>query len=624
MKPFFTLIIGKMRKESEDKYLCANSIDPVNIQKFQHKIASLYYQKPENIAANADIFEINLQTGNVFFGFGTFISNNYGILGKNFIPICEKIYNSGIPFKEEFVNGIYTGIEFHDEKISLFNDFFGLATIFYYQNSEGLLIVSNSFEQLFKFVATQKEYEWNYSALSEYLSFGKTLSGETLIKNINILLPAREITISDEISISCYRNFPPESSVDVSFNNLVGISQNLVNNAVSRMHSPDYSYSLSLSGGIDSRIVFFEWPDRNSLLTETYGDEANSDTIKAMELVNRYGNIELHKMEQGYPEKYHDGLFDYLDNIDYPLMAGYDNLYHLNWKLSRNAEIRFGGTDGELLGGENLYLSRKPTYVFKEGFCSYPYKKLQKNDSRSRENLLSLILYRSSKKSISSLLGEKFQLNINSIIDEWEDYLGECKSMEVYSERFRTYHTVVEHNYHFQNYFVNKATQLTPFQDYNITKYISTTRPKLRELRKLELALLKKYPMGKEIPVDTTHLKVDRPYWMHKFFRMLRFVINIGFSREVPLIQIGTTLKTTIPAFYLPENEELREKVITKIRKLTLLDKEKLNSYLSGFDSIKSYNHFKATHEGWPNLFILLRLAIFEERISKLKNELKN
>ena len=432
-----------------------------------------------------------------------------------------------------------------------------------------------------------------------------------------MLLPARELIITkDKVVQQIYRNFPDDSIKKISFDEAVEISSREVRDAIDRIYDEQYRYCLSISGGCDSRLVFFEWPGRSTLLTESYGNDDNSDILKARQLIRAYGNIQLHEMEQGYPEKYTEGLFAYFDNIDYIPMAGDDNSHHLDWKLSRNAEIRLGGTDGELLGGENLYLNRKPWYVLKEGFFSYPYLKLTGGKSH-KASLLSNVLYRHAKKSISELLPGEI-IDFDRIVDDWDGYLGKCHSGEVYTERFRTWHTVIDHNYHFTNYFLGKASQLTPYQDFCITDFISRTEPKHRELRKIEICLLQRHSIGKHIPIDTTHLKIDRPYRMHKFFRMLRFALNIGYSRRVPFLQKGTPLKTTIPAFYAPANDAFRKKVLETVRDIQVLDKELLNQYLRQFDHLDSYNHFQATHEGWPNLFILLRLAVFEKKLKAL------
>lgn len=616
MKSFFVLIYEKQSQQASECYYNTNFKNLTGVKKHIYNNASLFYLPSPNPASNAEIFT-NDAASFSFFGFGTFISSSYGILGADFQSICKKIHQSGSEFKEEFVNGIYAGITFSSNEIRVFNDFFGLSTLFYYQQSDDLFVITNSFEQLFRYIYRNGDFEWDESALAEYLTFGKTISGKTLIKNLCILLPAREVLITSEIKIQGYRSFSKDSSEKLPFNHLVNETDMLVKRATERLYKPQYTYCLSISGGIDSRIAFFNWPNRSSLMTETYGSNENSDTIKAKQLVTSYGNISLHEMEKDSPEKYETGLFEYLDKIDYPLMAGDNNIHHLNWKLSRNANIRFGGTDGELVGGENLYLSRKPFYVLKEGFFSYPYRQVDLLNKSLKFELLSNILYSSSKKNLTALLKTKQILDSESIVSLWENFIGECNSKEVYTERFRMYHTVVDHNYHFQNYF-DSSSQITPYQDFTIIKFISATHPKLRELRRLQIAQLQKFSIGKEVSIDTTHLKISRPYRLHKFFRMVRFAINIGFSYDIPLLQKGTTLKTTIPAFYLPENEQLRKKIIAKIKTIRLLDNSKIERFLNQYSNLPSYNHFYATHEGWPNIFILLKLAIFEERIHKL------
>jgi hypothetical protein len=351
-------------------------------------------------------------------------------------------------------------------------------------------------------------------------------------------------------------------------------------------------------------------------LTETSGDPDSSDFIKAKTLAGQIGNPVLHEREEKFADQIEEGFFRFMEMIDNPLYAGASNSFHLDWKMRRNAQVRLIGVNGELLGGENLYLTRRKGYLLREAILPYKYHELKDDDNRGKLNLIKNVLYFREKAQLPRVFGNGCgQSYEERILDYWIPFLGECRTAEVFTERFRGAHLVFAAKNAYQGYVQDGFAELLPYTDFNLVRAISGIPPSLRELRKLELAILRTYSLAKDVPLDTTHLRVSSSYRLHKLLRVLRFIFNIGYARRVPIIQKGTALKTRIPAYCEPKRVDLRLRVNSYIRKSQLLDKDALERFLAGHVVVDKYKHFQATHKDWPNVFLLLKLVALEEKV---------
>ena len=611
MKPFFTIIVKNQAGSSFDS---SGIKFKSYIQKFSNSNFDIYFKESNNPAFISELIWADEKQEKGVFLFGTFISTKSGLLTKsdNSHTKIKKILSESKSIPEEFCNGTYIGICFNKDNIAVFNDFFGLLPL-YYSTYDGHILLSTEIQSVISL--RSNKYTWNKQAISEFISFGCNITKKTVIDNIYQLGPANLFRIScGEYTISNYRTFPEESSLDYKYPELVEKVYQEFEKTVSRIYDTNQKYCLSLTGGADSRLVFFEWPNKDELMTETAGSNHTSDYIKASALTLKYGNNKLHELENHYSEKYQDGLFNYMLNTENPLLCGSDNSYHLDWKINRGANIRLSGVGGEIMGGENLYLSRKPSYVLREGLFPYKYHPLISDYEKQQliKNILGFIENHIINEIYETAISEKIN---NEIIEFWDPYLGKCYTQEVFTERFRTHHLAFAGNYQKGNYAMNDIIFVTPFNDFNLVNLISKLPPSKRELRKLEFAILKKYNMGVNLPLDTTHLTINKPYFMQKFFRMVRFIYNIGYTKKVPFMQQGATLKTRIPAYFLPENTNLREEINDYLTKCAIFNKDKLSLILSRYETLEKYKHFKATHEDWPNILKMLKLAFFENKM---------
>jgi asparagine synthetase B (glutamine-hydrolysing) len=511
---------------------------------------------------------------------------------------------------KEFVNGAYNGVILEKDGIYLFNDFMALYPL-YYSFRNGVLFFSSNLQLLSKILKPA----WDKEAITEFLQLGYNFTYRTILKDIFCLPPSSLLSYkNNNLTIKNYASFPETREVTGDQQEVIEEIHSKFKKSVNRLYSTKLKYCLSLTGGMDSRLIFLEWPDRSELLTETAG-ENSSDFIKARELVEKLGNADLHELEDLKDDMYFEGIQRYYDLCDNPtkLLADY-NYFHLLWKQNRGADIHFTGVGGELYNGESLYLNRKLFCVLSEGILPYHYHKL---DDASKANLIKAALYSKYKRDLSKLLSEKHimdQTDIIEIISEKLDtFLGNPSFKETYIERFRTF--MLANAAYYPLSFVNQVNDFLMFP-YNDREFIYSAckyHPASRELRRLQLSILKKHKEALDIPIDTTHIKVSNPYFIHKFMRVLRFVLNIGFHKKIPFIQKGDPPKFRVFKYFDHSFADYRNYVKSLILESSFYNRNKTRKYLQELDKISRFN-FYTHHKEAANISILLRLAIAEKK----------
>jgi hypothetical protein len=505
-----------------------------------------------------------------------------------------------------FVNGAYNGAIQDGDTLHLFNDYMALIPLYFTVKGDTLL-----FSTSLRILSGIVNAPWDADAAEEFLKFGYNWTYRTVLKGVESLPPGTCLTFRNgKVKKRNYLVFPPDPEMASPFRQAVEDVQGALAVAVKRIYSPRLKYDLSLTGGMDSRCVFLEWPDRKTLMTETSG-EGTSDFLKARELAMRYGNAALHELEDLCADRYVEGIQAYYDACDNPtkLMFEY-NLNHLRWKRARGADFHLSGVGGETFNGENLYLNRKPSYILQEALLPYRYHSL--TEGRKAE-LLGGMVGTGLKAPILRLIGREASVGDRSIeesaVEVLAGIMGGPAYEETYCERFRT---LVLANFAFYPADVGNEgndTQLFVYQDYDFLQTLLKYHPSTRELRRLELAVLKGYPIGAEVPVDTSHIRIGYPYPAHKFMRAVRMVMNIGLHRKVPFIQKGDPPKFRAERYFNPANREYRDLVRSTIEGCALYDASGTRAYMDEVDKVTRFN-FYTHHNESKNIKLLFRLAM--------------
>ncbi len=520
----------------------------------------------------------------------------------------EDYISSHIPVEWPLLlsNGAYLGVMSMGAQSVLFNDFLGLQTVYEYRVDDAI-VYSTSIRLLVKAFKLEKDPD----AIEEYLITGALYSGRSGFKGVSVLSPSTGILIDDKgIKQFTYASFSDHTESNASLSDSVELMYQELNKAVKRLYIRSLKYSMSVTGGMDSRLIYLNWPDRMRLFTETAG-EGTSDYLKARQIVSRIGNIDLHELEPLVPGDI-EGIEEYYKACDNPLLAkGHHNMKHALWKMGRGAQIHVTGVGGEYLGGENLYTSRAPAYVLKEALSSYSYVPLiQKGKAAVFSRLLH---YRDRSRFFKGNQGDLSWESISeSSVKRLDTFLGVTKFNECYLERLRTLHLANAAYYLTGSLENNDFSVASPYFDRILINSVSHFYPHTRELRKSTIRVLQKFDEVKDIPIDTTHLPISFPYSLHKVFRTLRMVMNIGMQKKIPLLQKGDPPMQRGNPYFKDGYPEYRTWLNDRVASCQLLESSSVRGFIDKIAAIRGTNYY-INHGVSSDLSLLLRISYFAD-----------
>lgn len=168
---------------------------------------------------------------------------------------CLQSYEEyGIEFVKNlngsFVFAIYDSKE---NKIIIVNDRYGLRPLYYAVN-KGKLLFAPEIKAILQDKTFKKEL--NNEAVSDWFAFGEIFGDKTFFKGIEVLPPA-SILVYDgqDLSIAQYWDFHYEPDYNKSEDEFVDELVKSFKNALDIRMKDNFRYGVSLSGGLDSRVV---------------------------------------------------------------------------------------------------------------------------------------------------------------------------------------------------------------------------------------------------------------------------------------------------------------------------------------------------------------------------------
>lgn len=217
------------------------------------------------------------------------IAKGHEITGNGYDECILHLYEE---FGDEFVeriNGQFVIIIYSvpDQRLLILNDRLGFRPLYYCSTNQEF-IFSSEIKGILAAEAISREVD--EAGLMNFMSFGYNLSDRTLLKNINVL-PAASVMKLDR---SGYKfktywsmRFGPENgskSPDYYAEELGGILKKAVKRRCSGR------YGISLSGGLDSRMVAGALQGENEMLyTYTYGAPGNMDVQISKKIAQAIG-----------------------------------------------------------------------------------------------------------------------------------------------------------------------------------------------------------------------------------------------------------------------------------------------------------------------------------------------
>jgi len=287
-----------------------------------------------------DIYGINrkIKISDGFLFFEGYFIDNYS---AEYLNMYDLYGNA----KLNTLNGGFSICKYTHNRLELINDKYGLRTFWYYYTNDKFWF-SNS-PLLFSII--NENYYLDQNSLMEFLRFGEVLENRTLIAGISHIGNASILSIdlnSLDFKISSYWDycFNPQITDE---NRWAYLFVNALRSAVSSFLKR-YGYfkiGISLSGGLDSRIIASAFPSKDNILTYTYG-ELKTLECKIAYLISKKGN---------YRNIYIPFKYDEIRrcvNLSVLLTLGMNQAYYLPYvaeKIYKYIDIYVHGFEGDLL-----------------------------------------------------------------------------------------------------------------------------------------------------------------------------------------------------------------------------------------------------------------------------------
>ena len=529
-----------------------------------------------------------------------------------------------ISLPKEFTNGTFVGtiLKPAGKTFYLFTDFLGLIPLYYIERN-GHLYFSTS---LYLLTAHPDiPVEWYPPAIDEYLEYGAIISSNTVLKNIKVLPFASILSFSQKgLSINRWHRLPKESGYNYSFRKCLHETHRLWERVIKSLQSNNIRICLSLSGGMDSRLIFTEWPKKETLITETGNSKNDPDYILARKLVEAYGVQFQHILEPQHEENFFREYINTLLILDNPLIATHPMpLSHYRWKKEIGVQLLFLGLGGEIFGGDFLWKEHSIKGLLKEAFLPFRLTALDEGEKGllRRAELLDLSMNRLKKRNLNSFLKKGFQERINddvrrnSLVWQLDSFIGPVKSEQAYLERLRL--ALKYTHRHIYVHLPNRIYHETiyPYFDIEFMDHLVSIPIKYRKYRKFMFAFLNKYYLeAGDVPVTTSYLKAKRPYFIHRVLKPLVKGINMGYKKKIPLLQPREMVIRKESDITMTKQREGLMRFLTHVIETSSLFNKEVSAYLDEFERINDPKWTAVHKTWWENVWRLYCLSLAEKR----------
>ena len=428
----------------------------------------------------------------------------YKFIINNDPEFCLHLYEEE---GEDFVkklNGNFLIViyNFKKRELLIFNDRYGLLPHYYTLSNEKLIFASEV-----KTILQDKTFkkEINDEAVANLFAFGEVIGDKTFFRNIKTLPPASVLKYKDgKVSIKQYWDFPYKPNYSKSEDAFVDNLITTFKNAVKIRTKEDFKYGVSLSGGLDSRLVVAATnkEQKGKVIAITFGPPDCSE-VKIAQKVCREIGIKF-KILPISPEIMIEGDEEtiYLsEGLDYIGVSFIPPLFKI---IRKNIDVIFDGFALDVtLGGS--YLDRFPSRFKnkKELFdVSYKIRRFLFSDEEIR-SLFKNRYYEKIKHfplvSFKNTFGKIRESHFRNTIDHFilQHHMRRFALMGVVLGRYS-----VEYSH--------------PTYDNDFIDVILAIPPELRASHIIYRKFLKKlFPELAKIPYDKTMLKPDLPisFW---------------------------------------------------------------------------------------------------------------
>jgi asparagine synthase (glutamine-hydrolysing) len=156
----------------------------------------------------------------------------------------------------EYLDGMFACAiwDLKNKKLIIARDRLGVKPMYYWFNSETLIFASE-IKSILQYEEVKREL--NYQGLSQFITYAYSIDGQTLLKNINELLPGHRLIYdfsSKSVKINKFWELTLTKNEYSEDKNLEKVKK-LLENAIDKRKISDAPLGALLSGGLDSSIM---------------------------------------------------------------------------------------------------------------------------------------------------------------------------------------------------------------------------------------------------------------------------------------------------------------------------------------------------------------------------------
>jgi len=484
------------------------------------------------------------------------------------------------------LNGAFTLAILNLEKeiLTIANDRYCLRPLYYCITGEKLLFASEvkalPYDETFKLTL-------NDAAIADFLTFGYMLGDKTFFKEIKMLPPASILTWREgRIEITRYWKYKyEEKSSHKSLDYYTDRLATLLRQAVERRMKGNYKFGVSLSGGMDSRLILSAIDKKHypiATITFTFSNMDDTPQI-TQQLAEIFGTVHTQlKIPKDFLTKYAekavyitDGLLNLHTFHSISILDGFRASADIvldGWECETNFKGKY------LLPG---FVSAKNDDELSEAI----YKKFEVISEDERRQLLSSEWY-------ARLKGLAFQ-SVQQEVQKSENRLYGNKGTEVvFQNHQRTY---------LNRTFVYRRTRYVdrkPFRDNDLIDFALTIPLELRLKKRVYKRLIKKI-VPSEAQIRDNHRTIFANPILNKLYRLKNKFFGIS---DYP--RYGNWIKTNPKLKRYVENILLDEKTLARPYFNRDYIKQMLEEHMNGKKDHTFLIFTLLTFELWNRLFV--------------------
>ena len=515
--------------------------------------------------------------------------------------ICLKLYEKmGNKFVEK-LNGSFIIVinDLEENNTIILNDRYGLRPLYYMVNNNKLI-----FAPEVKAILKDKKFnrEIDHKAVAEFFAFQEILGNKTFFKEIQALPPASILSYKEgKVILERYWDLKFDPDFSITEEEFVNQLVFLLKKSLKERMESRYRFGISLSGGLDSRLILAAIDEKNksNLLAYTFG-LCGSDEVKVARRVAASAGVK-HKVIELTPDvliQYAKKVVYLTDGMDYVGVSYIPYSYQI---LKNKIDVALDGIALEIIMRDyvlnyySLYNAKTNNDVIriiyeKSGAKKRVNEYMSKLFLKEYYDKIHHIPLRSLIKAVNEAKGNA----ISSTMDYFFLQNHVRRYARMGSVLFRFF--VEELAAHYDNSFINLYLKIPSELRINCNIY-------KKVMKKLAPEFLK-------IPYQRTMFRVDRPQFLWKIGEGIQ-IIKMGLSRLVWKWTKGRILFSNRHS-YVNFSEWMR--VDKKLRKfmIKILNNDQLSNMIN-VKYVKSLidEHIKGNADNSIKILYIITFAIF-------------